>query len=370
MPTPVRPNVLRMVPYSPGKPIDEVKRELGLDSVIKMASNENPIGPSPKAIAAIQSAMSELNLYPDGAAFGLKHAISEKFGIPAENIVIGNGSDEIIQNLGVIFLGKPTDEVIAATPSFSRYEAVGRLADCKVINVPLDKDLRHDLNAMAAAVTPNTKLVFIANPNNPTGTIISKTEFDAFLAKIPDSVTVILDEAYYEFACDTPDYVSSIPYVLAGRNVVGLRTFSKAYGLAGLRVGYGFVPNWIEDPINRARLTFNVNNLAQLAGIAALGDDEHVRRTLENNKRGIEILTKGLEAEGAAVTPTYTNFIFADIHRSGREVFNELLKRGVIIRPGDIFGAPTFLRITVGTEAENLAFVEAFHSIMRQPATI
>ncbi len=370
MHTPVRPNVLNMVPYSPGKPIEEVKRELGLETVIKLASNENPMGPSPRAMEAIRGAVADLNLYPDGAGYGLKHAISKRFGVPAYSIVLGNGSDEIIQNIGLIFLGNPTDEVIAATPSFSRYEAVARLADCKIVNVPLNNGLRHDLKAMAAAVTSNTKLIFIANPNNPTGTIVTKTEFDAFMADVPDSVTVILDEAYYEFACQAPDYLSSIPYILAGRNVVGLRTFSKAYGLAGLRVGYGFVPSWIEDPINRARLTFNVNNLAQLAGVAALADDDHVRRTMANNAKGLDILVKGLQEEGATVPPSHTNFVFADIHRQARPVFDALLRKGIIVRPGDIFGTPTYLRITVGTEAENHAFVEAFRSVMREPAKI
>ncbi len=363
----MRPNVLKMIPYSPGKPIEEVRRELGLEQIIKLASNENPLGPSPKALLAIQSALSDLNLYPDGAAFALKHAISQKFGIPATNLVVGNGSEELIAVLGSIFLGGENDEVVAATPSFVRYEAAARLANCRLVNVPLDSALRHDLPAMAKAVTLNTKLIFIANPNNPTGTVVTKREFDAFMSDMPDGITVVLDEAYFEFAQDAPDALSSLPYVLAGKNVVGLRTFSKAYGLAGIRVGYGFVPSWMEDPINRARLTFNVNSLAQAAGIAALDDEGHLRRTVTNNVRGLEILTRGLEAEGATVTRSYTNFLFADIHRPCRPVFEALLKKGVIVRPGDIFGTPTHLRITVGTEEENATFVEEFRSVIREP---
>lgn len=364
MHTPVRANVLRMIPYSPGKPIDEVKRELGLTEVHKLASNENPLGPSPKAMATLRGAIDDLNLYPDGAAYDLKQAISKKFGIPAANVVLGNGSEELLQNLGLIFLTEG-DEVVAGNPSFVRYEAAANLAGCKAVLVPLDKDLRHDLPAMARAITERTRLLFIGNPNNPTGTVVTKAEFDAFLQDVPEEVTVVLDEAYFEFACDMPDAVNSLPYVLAGKNVVGLRTFSKAYGLAGIRVGYGFVSSWIEDAVNRARNTFNVNSLAQAAAIGALSDDEHVAKTLENNRRGIDILTKGFEAAGATVTPSHTNFLFVDIHRPCRPVFEALLRKGYIIRPGDIFGAPTHLRITVGTERENVGLVEAYGAVIR-----
>lgn len=369
MATPIRPNILEMVPYSPGKPIEEARRELGISTVYKLASNENPLGPSSKAVDAMEHALHEANLYPDGGAHDLKQALSRKFGIPVENIVLGAGSEELIQTIGLIYLNGPEDEVVAGFPSFVRYEAAARLCNAKFVNVPLDKTLTHDLPAMAKAVTDKTKIVFIANPNNPTGTIVHNKALRSFIDDMPSQVTVVVDEAYYEFASHLPEYPSAIDYLKEGKNVICLRTFSKAYGLAGMRVGYGFVSPQVEDAINRARITFNINILAQAGATAALHDVDHMLRTVQNNERGIEMLTKGMEAEGATVTKSYTNFVFADIHRPCRPVFEALLKRGVIVRPGDIFGTPTYLRVSVGTDEGNRAFLEAFKSVMREPVT-
>lgn len=361
----IRPNILAMTPYSPGKPIAEVKRELGLERIVKLASNENPLGPSPKAVEALKKAAEEAHIYPDAATHDFRAAVSAKFKVPSETVIVGNGSDELIHLLGLIFLDSPEDEVIVGHPSFVRYDAAAHLATAKLIQVPLDEEYRHDLPAMARAVTKNTKLLFIANPNNPTGTLVRKPEVDALLRDLPEGVTVVLDEAYYEFAAHEPDFPCSVDYVLEGRNVVGLRTLSKTYGLAGIRLGYGFAPAPIADAINRAREPFNVNSLAQVAGIAALEDEAHVQRTVENNRRGLQRLAGAFEAVGASVCPSFANFLFVDLGRPARPVFQALLERGVIVRPGDVLGAPTCLRVSVGTEEEIEFFVNALNEVMQ-----
>jgi histidinol-phosphate aminotransferase len=233
----IRSNVLRMEPYSPGKPISEVRRELGLDRIIKLASNENPFGPSPKAVAAVQEAAKTMHLYPDADAFDLKKAIADRYGIPAGQVLLGNGSDELIHMLGMLYLGSPEDEVVVGDPSFVRYDAAAFLAPSKLIKVPLDSDYRHDLPAMARAATNNAKLLFIANPNNPTGTIVRQAELISFLKDLPENVTTILDEAYFEFAQADPGYPDSVDLIRDGYRVIGLRTFSKTFGLAGIRLG-------------------------------------------------------------------------------------------------------------------------------------
>lgn len=353
----IRPNVLQMIPYSPGKPVDEVKRELGLDSIVKLASNENPLGPSPLAVEAIARAASSLHVYPDGANYALKQAIQAKFGVPSGRIVLGNGSDELIHLLGLIFLGGAEDEVVTAVPSFVRYDSAAELAPCKLTKVPLLGDMRYDVPGLVAALSPRTKLVFLASPNNPTGTLFTRSELHQILDALPTHAALILDEAYYEFAADHPEYPSSLE--VQDRNVIGLRTFSKAYGLAGIRLGYGFAPEWVVDAIDRAREPFNVNSLAQVAGIAALQDDAHVHRTVENNRHGLKVIGDALEAAGGHLFPSYANFLLADLKRPTRPIFEALMRQGVIVRPGDIFGLPTCLRVSIGTSEENERFVHA-----------
>lgn len=361
----IRPNVLQMEPYSPGKPISEVKRELGLDRVIKLASNENPFGPSPRAIEAVKEAALSMHIYPDGAAYELKQAIASKFSVSADQVMVGNGSDELIHLLGLLFLGGEQDELLTGDPTFSRYDAAAYLAPSKLVKVPLDEHYRFDLNTLAAAITPNTRMVWIANPNNPTGTIVRKKEFEAFLDAIPADLPVVLDEAYFEFAQHVPDYPVSLDYIRQGRNVIGLRTFSKAFGLAGIRVGFGFAPHWVIDAIDRAREPFNVNCLAQAAGIAALGDDEHVKRTLDNNRKGVEAFNEAFRKVGARPMESFANFVYADLGRPARPVFDQLLRRGVITRPGDVLGNPNCLRVSVGSEEENAIFIHEFLTIMQ-----
>lgn len=358
-----------MTPYSPGKPIDEVRRELGLAEVVKLASNENPLGPSPMAVEAVKRAAEEMHLYPDASGYQLKKAISAKFCVPPEQVMLGNGSDELIHILGQVFLGSPSDEIIVGDPSFVRYDAAAHLAACKLVKVPLDREYVHDLGAMGAAVTANTRLVFIANPNNPTGTMVRREDLRAFLRGLPDHVVTVLDEAYFEYAAEDPDYPSSIEFVQEGLNVVGLRTFSKAYGLAGIRIGYGFAPAAIIDATDRAREPFNTNSLAQAAAVAALGDDDHLRRTLAANRAGKEAVMDAFRQVGAAPVPTSANFVWADLGRPAQPVFESILRRGVIVRAGLPVGSPNAIRVTIGTAAETSRFVEALKAAMLEEAT-
>jgi histidinol-phosphate aminotransferase len=360
---PIRPNVLRMHPYSPGKPISEVQRELGLETVIKLASNENPLGPSPKAVAAVKEAAESMHLYPDASVHDLREAISAKFDVAGDQIFVGNGSDELIHLIGLILLEGPEDEIVVGSPSFVRYDAAAHLAASRLIKVPLDSRGVHDLPAMARAVTERTKLVFIANPNNPTGTIVRRPELERFLDDLPDHVVTVLDEAYFEFAVEDAGYPNSLEYVKRGRNVIGLRTFSKTYGLAGIRVGYGFAPAVIVDAIERAREPFNVNSLAQVAAIAALQDEEHIRRTVDNNRRGVARVSKILSESGGHVCESFANFVYAEYGKETKPIFDALLRRGVIVR---LLGSPTCLRISVGTDSEMDVLEREFKTVMTE----
>ncbi|MBX3118346.1 MAG: histidinol-phosphate transaminase [Fimbriimonadaceae bacterium] len=367
MALPIRKNILAMAPYSPGKPIDEVRRELGVEEVIKLASNENPLGPSPKAVQAMAQALTQLHLYPDAACFELKKVLCERFGVSPEQLLIGNGSDELIRMIGWVLIDSPEDEIITGDPSFVVYNHVAEEAPCKLIRIPVDSGLRIDLKAMAKAVTDNTKIVFIANPNNPTGTMVGKSEVDAFLSDVPSTVCVVLDEAYFEFAAGEPNYPNSLEYLKNGHNnVVGLRTFSKAYGLAGIRCGYGWASAELADALNRCRPPFNVNSLAQAAAIAALEDDEHLVKTLENNHQGATRMADAFRSVGATPYPTHANFILADMHTPAGPIFQAMLKQGVIVRSGEALGLPTFLRVSIGSDHEVDAFIEALHSTVHR----
>lgn len=360
--TSVRANVLQMHPYQPGKPISTVKRELGLDRVVKLASNENPFGPSPKAVAAMREALDELNLYPDGAAYDLRSALARKFDLPMSNVVVGNGSEELIANIALAIIASPLDEILTSQFSFPRYDAAAELAPCRLVKVPLDEDWRFDLNALAAAVTDRTRIIYIANPNNPTGTMVGRDAIHRFLEGLPDRILVVFDEAYFEFATGDPDYPDTLAYLRAGRNVAILRTFSKAHGLAGIRVGYGFVPDYLRDANDRVRAPFDLNALAQAAGLAALEDEEHVSRTLANNLAGMRLLGQEFVRLGCRLTDSHANFHFVDLGREAGPVYDALLRRGYIVRP--IGGAPNHIRVTIGTPEENEGFIEAFRSVM------
>ena len=356
-----RPAVNRLVPYSPGKPIEETKREFGLTDVIKLGSNENALGPSPKAVEAMKAALCDLNLYPDGAAFSLKNALSVHVGLPAGCITVGNGSDELIHYLGIAYL-RPGDNIVQGDPSFVRYESAAILNDTECVKVPL-KNLTHDLDAMAEAINENTRIVFVCNPNNPTGTMNTKAEVERLLDRVPESALIILDEAYNEYV-DSAEYPDSVQYVKDGRNVIVLRTFSKIYGIAGLRVGYGLARPDIIRAVEQVREPFNVNSLAQVGATAALTDTEHLQRSVRNNAEGKKAFYAAFDAMGLPYAPSEANFVFVDVKRDCRPVYMSLLRKGVIVRTGDIFGLPTYLRVTIGSPLENERFLSELKAIL------
>lgn len=359
----VAENITRLVPYSPGKPIEEVKRELGLTDIIKLASNENPLGPSPKAVEAMQALAAKMHLYPDANCHALRHALAERLDVAPDALVFGNGSDDIIHLLGVTFL-TPGDTIVQSDPSFVRYEAAAYLNAAGVELVPLTSDWKHDVDALTARFDASTRLVFIANPNNPTGTIVTHDQVERLLNRVPERALTVLDEAYYEYAADDPTYPDALKFVREGRNVVVLRTFSKAYGLAGLRVGYGVMKPEIAGWLDHTREPFNVNYMAQAAAVAALSDTEHVHRTVATNAEGRREFYAAFDAMGLICTPSHGNFVWFDLKRDCKTVFQALLQHGVITRTGDVFGAPTHLRVTVGTPAENTKFLNALRTVL------
>lgn len=365
----VRPSVMRLRPYVPGKPIDEVKRELGLAPdfpIEKLASNENVLGPSPRAVEAMQRALQDVWLYPDDGCFELKNALAAHWSVTPDHLIIGNGSDEIIHFLSLALLDRERgDETIIADPSFVQYKAAAMLADCPFHLVPLTSDMRHDLPAMRERVNERTKLIFIANPNNPTGTIVSRREFEALLDELPPHVVVVLDQAYYEYV-ESKDVPEGLDYVRDGHNVVVLHTFSKAYALAGLRVGYSIARPELTRYLSQVRGPFNVNALAQAAALASLGDAAQIERARAMNAAGKRQLEEAFAAMGLRWVPSEANFLLVDCGRDARFVAAELMKRGVIVRVG--FGPETWLRVTVGTRAMNERFITSLREILQAAA--
>lgn len=343
-------------PYVPGKPIEELERELGIRDSVKLASNENPLGPSPSAIRAIRGKEAGLNRYPDGGGYYLRKALSEQLSVEMDNIILGNGSNELI-DIAVRTYMRPGDEAVMAHPSFVVYSMSVQAMGCTPILIPL-KDYRHDLEAMLKAVNERTRILFIANPNNPTGTINNKKEFDHLMEDIPEGVLVIVDEAYYEYVTD-PDYADSMKWFRDGKDILILRTFSKIHGLAGLRIGYGIASQDIIIEMNRLRPPFNTNSLGQIAALAALADEEHISRSREINEEGKIFLYKELEGMNIPYVPTEANFIYIPV-RDSLSIYEALLKRGVIIRPM----GPDAIRVTIGLPEENQRFIEALKTIM------
>jgi histidinol-phosphate aminotransferase len=352
------PDIAGIVPYSPGRPIEEVERELGVTGSIKLASNENPRGPSPKALAVLSEAAKTVHRYPDGGGYYLRDALAEQWKVTPDQLILGNGSDEIVALVTKAFLERG-DEAVMADPSFVIYKIDVTAAHAKPVLVPL-KEHRHDLPAMAKAITPKTRLVFVCNPNNPTGTYVTDTEVRAFMRALSPDVIVVFDEAYYEYvtAADYPDMMALLK---STRNVVLLRTFSKIYGLAGLRIGYGLTSPEIVQHLNHIRPPFNTNSLAQKAALAALGDEEHVRESRRLNIEGMAYLTERLRALGLTVVPSQANFLYFDVKQDGKDVFEALLRRGVIVR----HLAGPFLRVTIGLPRENERFIAALQAVLR-----
>lgn len=356
------PHIQAIRPYEPGKPISELERELGLPSTVKLASNENPLGPSPKALRAMRAHLKEVNRYPDGSGFELTGALSRRFDLPPGCILLGNGSNELIEIIIRTFL-RPGEEVISARGAFVVYALVTQAAGGTNVAVPMKNDA-HDLAAMAKAVTDRTRLIFVANPNNPTGTWVGRKAIERFLANLPEKVTVIFDEAYFEYvsrrqSADIPALIRSGD----GPAVISLRTFSKAYGLAGLRIGYLFGPAAHVGEMNKVRQPFNTNSLAQVAAVAALEDERHLRRVVRLNKRERLLLEGELHIMGFSTLPSEGNFLLVDIGRDGAEVYQQLLHRGVIARPMAGYGYPRHLRVTVGLPEENLKFLEELKAV-------
>lgn len=361
------PGVRTLSPYVPGRPESEIKREYGLAEVIKLASNENPLGPSPLGLAAAQAALAEIARYPDGNGFELKRALAAKYGVETARITLGAGSNDILDLVARAFL-TPGDEAVFSDHAFAVYPIATQTAGGRGVSVPAlpaghAMAYGHDLAAMRAAIGSRTKVVFIANPNNPTGTWLAPVELEGFLREVPEHVVVVLDEAYVEYMA--PEQVApSLAWLERHPNLVVSRTFSKAYGLAGLRVGYAFAHPQVTDLLNRARMPFNVSLPALAAATAALGDAAFIARSVELNRAGMRQLQDGLRALGLSWLPSAGNFLCVNVGRSGRQVFQALLPRGVILRPVDNYALPDFLRITVGSERENAACLRALAEVL------
>jgi histidinol-phosphate aminotransferase len=353
--------IVELKPYTPGKPIEELEREYGISGSIKLASNENPIGPSPKALEAIMGALKDLHRYPDGTNYYLTKRLAEKLKVPVNRIVLGNGSNEIIELLVRTFL-REGDEVVMPEPSFLMYEIMVQAGGGRPVRVAL-KERVLDLESMAGSISSRTRMIFVNNPNNPTGTIVSRDDFEGFLQRVPPEVIIVVDEAYIEFVRDRT-CPSGLDYLDGDKTVVTLRTFSKAYGLAGLRIGYGVTKKSLADLIHRVRQPFNTNLLAQVGALAALDDDIFLKKTVATVHEGLEFLYREVEKLGLRYFPTQTNFFLIDLERDAKSVFERMLRRGVIVRPMTAYGYPNYIRISAGLPEENRRFVEALRKAL------
>lgn len=362
MSLPLNPYLKTLPTYQPGRPIEEVARELGIpaETIIKVASNENPFGPSPLALAAMQKALPTVNLYPDGNAFYFKHKLAEKLGVETGNLILGNGSNEIIEFVAHALL-EPGAEVVVSQYCFAIYPIVAKMFGAKVITVPA-RDYGHDLGAMIRAITPKTRIVFVANPNNPTGTLAAREALIHLVNEVPDNVLLVLDEAYIEFLEDPVDF---IPLIRLGTrsNLILMRTFSKIYGLAGLRLGYGIASRELVAALEKIRQPFNVNLLAQAAGLAALDDADHIRKTRENNFGGLNFFARALRELKLEYVPSYANFILVKVG-DGQRVFEAMQREGVITRPMGGYLLPEWIRISIGSPAENDRCLKALTKVL------
>ncbi|MEA3402680.1 MAG: histidinol-phosphate transaminase [Armatimonadota bacterium] len=359
----IRETVKRIVPYSPGKSSAEVMAELGIERVTKLASNENPLGPSPLAVQAMQDAASEVLSYPDPQCVELTEALAEMLDVDPDTIVVGRGSDEILHYLGLAFVD-PGDNLVFSDPAFAIYPYTARLMAAEEVVVPA-RDFRHDLDAMAEAVTERTKLVFISNPYNPLGTIVTADEVAAFMDRVPDTCIVVFDEAYFEYV-DDPAYPDTLQHVREGARCAVLRTFSKAFALAGLRIGYGIAPVDIASALKQVREPFNVASVAQTAALASLRDPDQVPRSVANNRAGKQYLYGQFDKMGLEYIPTQANFIFVEVGMDSVACFDALMRHGVTVRTGEIFGFPEWIRVTIGTPEQNETFIAALRQVLAE----
>jgi len=356
----VRKNIENLTPYIAGKPIEETKRELGLKTVVKLASNENPLGPSPRAIEAIKKNLGKINRYPDANGFYLKKKLARSLNLKPANIILGNGSDELIDIIIKAFV-EDDENIITADTTFLEYEIIAKVNNRRIITVPL-RYFKYDLEAIRKKIDRKTKVIFIANPNNPTGTYITRQEVQDFLSGLPEDILLVLDEAYETFI-DVDDFPSSIGHIGRG-NVIIMKTFSKIYGLAGLRIGYAVAKPELVSAMEKARQPFNVNSLAQVAAVATLDDKKFLEKTRKVVSEGKNYLYDKFKKIGVAFVPSVANFILVDAGRDGVSVFKDLLKRGVIVRDMKQYGLKNFIRVTIGTKKENRKFVKALRKIL------
>ncbi|WP_159884690.1 histidinol-phosphate transaminase [Paenibacillus puerhi] len=354
----------QLKPYSPGKPIWEVQRELGLEHVVKLASNENPLGPSPKAIAAIQAALPDIHRYPDAQAAALRETLADALELSPCQLIITNGGDELITLLSETFL-EPGDEIVVSSPTFSEYEFGACLMDARLVSVPLSPGYRYDADALLAAVTDKTKLVWLCSPNNPTGTYMPRKELERLLLGLPPQAMVVCDAAYSHFAT-AEDYSDGLEFVRAGLPLVVLQTFSKAYGLAGIRVGFGAAPEAVIRRILQVKEPFNVNALAQAAASAAVGDIDHLKASCDVNAKGREQLYAAFSRLGLEYAVSMSNFVLVELGEEAKRRYEALMAQGVITRYGDVWGLPQHIRVSVGTEEENAFFIECLTRVLEE----
>ena len=356
----VRKNIMEVTPYIAGKPIEEIKRQLGLKEVIKLASNENPLGPSLKAVQAIKKGLQDINRYPDSRGFSLKRKLARVLNLEPSNLVLGNGSDELIDIIIKTFV-EADEFIITADITFLEYEIIAQVNARRIVKVPL-RYFKYDLGSIKRKIDKKTKLIFIANPNNPTGTYLTKYEIEEFMSGLPDNVLLVMDEAYDTFI-DVDDFPNSLKYI-KNKNVIVLKTFSKAYGLAGLRIGYAVASPDFTSYMERVRQPFNVNLLAQLAAGAALDDKKFLSKTKKTILEGKSYLYESLKKLGIAYVPSVANFILIDVARDSLEVFKEMLKYGVIVRDMKQYGLKNFIRVTIGTKKENERFIRVLKKVL------
>ncbi len=362
--TTAKGNLARVKNYEPGKPLEELEREYGIKNAVKLASNENALGPSPKAVAAMRKNLARVHRYPDGGCFYLRRRLSKALGVTPESLIFGNGSDEVLVFAVRAFVSAG-DEIIIADPTFLIYEIAAQVENGKVIKVPM-RNFRYDLTAMGGKINSKTKLIFIANPDNPVGTYIKESDLVRFLKGVPAHVIVMLDEAYYEFARIKKDYPDSLKLQKTFRNLMVTRTFSKAYGLSGLRIGYGIADPAVTAALNKVREPFNVNLLAQAAATAALDDKAHLAKTLKAVSGGRNYLLSEFKKLNLRFVDTVTNFVLVDLRRDAREIYDRLLRKGVIVRAMGAWGLKSFIRVTIGKKEENQRFIKALRETLKE----
>jgi histidinol-phosphate aminotransferase len=356
--------VATVKPYVPGKPIEELKRELGIEEIEKLASNENPIGPSPKAMEAIRKEVENIHLYPEANVTVLKEKLAEKYNLSTENIVVGNGGEELLKMIAEVFIN-PGDEAIMADPSFDKYSTEVCFMGGVAVKIPL-KNYKHDFEAFIQRINDNTKMIFVCNPNNPTGNIMPKEDIDYLIKNAPKDIVIVLDEAYYDYAIKNTDYPESLEILRNRPNTIILRTFSKVSGIAAVRVGYLLTSKEISAAINKIKLTFSVNRLAQVAAVAALEDQEHIDNTVKLNYESLDMMEKYFEDKNFEYIKSNANFVFVNVNEDSRMVFNALLKKGIIIRPGYLWGWDNWLRVSTGTIGQTEKFIKRLDEVLSE----